>query len=483
MAQTNKTEHIETERKVIHLMLKHRDVVDEMLDAQMGVQIFDPIHQPLVEAIYQAYVDSSNRRLLTREAYREYLLNRPEKIDVMLSMTIFDKCLVGVYAKADDLVVLKKQLIEIFVVRKSRVIFEEYSNECKKLGYVQSSQNLVDKFNEVLSLMETRRTIFASVADLKDEWLERLIDYREQPEKAVRCSIPEIDDAVNIGFRAQHLTLFVAAPGGHKSNVMLNVALNLVESNYPVLFIPLEMDRLDLINRIVANRADVSGTALSNPELLTQEEIDRIRESELWLKTGRLYILDADERTSVATLRREIEKRAMVFKPSVVIVDYVDNLQSDVRYGQRHIEIGEILKSLRFLGKKYGFHIISAAQMGRAAIKALREGNEDAVDSTAIHGSHQYSADSDTIFALMSAKNEPGKIKMLVLKARHGPSGQVCELQVDPSRYRITSTKLTPKNKDAVIGVMSGPTTLDMPDDVATEDINWATDDELSDLG
>jgi replicative DNA helicase len=481
----NGDHHIETERKIIHLMLKSKLVIDELVDEGYGVEFFDPNHQPIIEAIYQAFIDSSQRRLLTRDAYRQYLVDRKEKIDLMLSLSVFDKCLVGVYAKPDDLGVLKKQLVEAFMARKSHLAFEQYNTDIKKLGYVRAAQNLVDGFGQALGMMETRRTVFSSLDALKDEWVERLKQFKENPEQAIRCDIPEIDNAVNIGFRPQHLTLFVADVGGHKTNMMLNVALSLAESGHGVLFIPLEMDRLDLINRVVANRADIDGSLLARPEKMSDEQVAAVEEADLWIRNQKFYILDADERTSVSSLKREIEKRVMAFKPAVVIIDYVDNLQSDVHYGQKHIEIGEILKALRFLGKKHGFHIISAAQMGRAAIKALREGKEDAVDSTAIHGSHQYSADSDTIFAMMKVKNEPDKIKVLVLKARHGPSGHTCELRVEPTKYRITSTHatktlVTPTDVDMILGQSEEPQQATPSPEL---EFSGDLDDDLSELG
>jgi len=228
----------------------------------------------------------------------------------------------------------------------------------------------------------------------------------------------------------------------HNTNMMLNIGLRLAENGHGVLFIPLEMNRLDLMNRIVANRVGIDMTLLANPDKMDDKHFEMISQSDMWEKSQQYFhILDADERTSVLTLKHEIENKSAQFKPKVVIIDYVDNLEVDrsSKYGQRHIEIGEILKALRFLGKKYGFHIISAAQMNRAAIKAWREGKEEAIDSTAIHGSHQYSADSDTIFGILKVKDEPNRIKLHVIKARHGPQGQTYDLNVDPAHCLITS--------------------------------------------
>jgi replicative DNA helicase len=437
-----KEHHVEVERKLIHLMLKSRNVVDEMLETGVAPEYFDPIHQPLVQSIYAEFMQGGARRLLTRDSYRQHLIDSGARGDVVLSLTLYDKCLVGAYARPDDLGFLRKELAECYVARRSHFIFQEYADECKKAGYMKAAQSLQDKFNRVLGGMETRRTVFASVADCKEEYLQHFQQLRQNPASVVRCNYPEIDEAMAIGFEPQGLTLFVADVGGHKTNLMLNVSLSLVEQGHGVLFIPLEMNCERLINRMLANKEDIDGKLLANPHQMTDDQARAIVESKLW-DQKLFYILDADERTKVSSLRMEIERRCMVFRPKVVVVDYADNLESDYHYGQRHIEIGDILKSLRFLGKKYGFHIVTAAQMGRAAIKALREGKEEAVDSTAIHGSHQYSADSDTIFFSMKVPHEPDKIKVLVLKARHGPSGHTFELRVDPAKYRIYSTHAT----------------------------------------
>ncbi len=434
--------HIETEQRVIHLMLKSREVIDEMLDGGFSSDFFDPAHQLLVDAIYQEYVSSNHKRLLAREGYRQTLVEQGVGGDTHLNLTIFDKCFIKAYARPDDLGYLKKRLVEGFMGRKAYLYLKDFRTEVKKSGFLIAARNLQDRLQAALGITETRRSVFTDMACIKDEFIEQLEERSKNPSIRVECGIPEIDTPINVGFRPQHLTLVVADVGHHKTNLMLNMALNIYEREHSILFIPLEMSRFDLMNRIIANRANIHFDKLARPESLSDDEWKRIRECTVWLeKQHKFSILDVDDQPSVSSLKREIEKRAFVFKPEVVIIDYIAAMKPDVRFGSRNdLEIGEILKSLRFLGKKYGFHTISAAQMGRAAIKALREGKEEAVDSTSIHGSHQYSADSDTIFALLKVRGEPDKIRGIVIKARHGPSGQSFELRVDPSHCRISST-------------------------------------------
>lgn len=466
----NLDQHTQVEHKIINLMLKYTSAIDEMLESSLGENLFDPAYQKIVQAIYQEYLNSDRKRKLTRETYKQILLDMGMKGDLLLNLEVWDKCYLGYNPKLDDLGNLKRQIVESYVARQTHFCLDEFRDGVKKKGYFESTIELVNKLQSAVNITKISKTSFSPIDEMKSDYISNLEHIRSNPETVIRCGIPEIDDPMNVGFKEQHLTLVVADVGNHKSNLMLNIGLNIYDRGHSVLFIPLEMPAFDLINRIMANRSMVSFNKLARPELLTDEDLDRIRSSQMWSSHAHKFcILDGSERTSVSVLRSEIEKRAFIFRPKVVIIDYIANLEPDLRFGSRNdLEIGEILKSLRFLGKKHGFHTISAAQMGRAAIKSLREGREESIDSTSIRGSHEYAADSDTIFALMKVPNEIDKIKILTIKARHGRAGTTEELRVDPEHCLISSTNGTLRlTSDAGL-----EEELNIPSEVIVEQVN-----------
>ncbi len=437
--------HIDIERKIINLMLNYKDVLDEMLNDGLTQDFFDPVHHNIVYTIYDEYLSSDYKRLLERDAYRQILLDRGLKGDMMLHLSVWDKCAMLFSMSPNELGILKKKLSNNYVARKSHGYLEQFREEAKTKGYFSASTNLVDRLQAALTLSERQQMTFTSLDESKEEQIRHLELLRNNPEISIKCGIPEIDDPMNVGFKRQHMTLFVANVGHHKTNVMLNVALNIYNKGHSILFVPLEMTKEDLINRIIANQARVNFSKLARPELLSDDDLEKIKKAEMWdAHEHKFCILDVDERISVSTIQREIKKRAAVFKPKVVIIDYIANLKPDSRFSNRNdLAIGEILKTLRFLGKKYGFHIVSAAQLGREAIKALREGKENAADSTSIRGSHEYAADADNIFILMKVPGEEDKLKVINIKARHGASGFSNELHVDAAHCLISSTDAT----------------------------------------
>ena len=482
-------DHTEIDRKVIYLMLNFLSAVEEMIDSGIGSKFFDKGYQRLVDAIVEEYNDSGQKRLLTHDAYRQFLLDKGEpKKNILGMLEQYDKCYVGTFADINDLGLLKKQLKANYVDRETHTSLQNFNGDREKKGSLVAVKQLLESVQNIIESTEVGYTTYLTGDGIKNTFMEEFTYQRNNPQEIIRCGIPEIDNVVNIGFRPGHITLFVAGPGGHKTNLLLNTILQLIDRGYRVLFIPLEMESYSLLARMVVNRAGVDSNALSQPSSFSDEECLAIENSDFWQKTKKyLDILEPQQRPTVAWLHREMKKISKDHRPVAVAIDYIDNLQPDNAYGQRHIEISEMLKDLRFFGRQYRTHILSAAQMGREAIKALRDKKDSIVDSTSIHGAQAYGQECDTIFALLGLANQPNRLKFITIKARHGPPDQIQELNVDPARYHISSTKdimgtleSTELDYDEIIhqpieeinaeiqaGVIEFNNTLDLPDDLS----------------
>ncbi len=287
--------HIEVERKIINVMLQHKDALEELLNDGIAQDFFDPVHHNIVSAIYDEYITSDYKRILERDVYHQKLLNQGVKGDMGLHMSVWDKCSMFHCSSPNELGVLKIQLVNNYVARKSHLYLEDFGKEAKDKGYITATNNLIDRLQAALTLSERQQMTFVSLDEARDEHLNLLRRLRDNPEISIRCGIPEIDNPMNVGFKKQHMTLFVANIGHHKTNVMLNVALNIFDSGHSVLFVPLEMPKEDLINRIIANRAGVDFTKLAKPELLSDDDLDKINKSKMWnCNKHKFCILDDD---------------------------------------------------------------------------------------------------------------------------------------------------------------------------------------------
>ena len=453
--------YLEIERKVINLMLKYCEVIGEMASENITPDFFDDRHQPLVQAIFYVHGISDGKRLLTDDHYRNLLIEQGAKGDITVGTQVFHECMYGVHHSnsKDDFDLLKKQLVDSYVHRRGIECMDKFNKNVGKMGYVEATRQYIEDLSSVVNFTEARKSMFMIVDDLKDKYIASLQDKKDDIKPRIECGIPEIDDAMGVGFKAGHTSLYVAATGCHKTNMMLNIALNIFKKGHNVLFLPLEMDWEDFVTRIVSNVTEVTYQSLLNPKQMTEEDFQKVKDAKAWIsKSNKFAILDVDEQISIPVLRRELERRANYFKPKVVVVDYLGLLKTASNYGQRHdLALGDLTKSLKFLGKKYGFHVITAAQLGRADIRRLREeGSEAQLDSTSVKGSQEVSSDVEFIFALTMPPDENDRLKFHVIKARYGASGYTKDLRVEPHLCRIFSMeqdKQTPGQAgDAISG-------------------------------
>jgi len=438
--------YLEIEQKVINLMLQHSDIIAEMVESRVSPEFFDQRHRPLVQSIFYTHGVSDGKRLLTDDHYRSLLIEQGGKGDITIAMQVYHECMFGVDVSntKENFDLLKRQLIDSFVHRKNIEALKNYNDNTPKLGYLQATRQFVEDLSAAVNMTETKRSAFYTIDELKERYIAHIEERREEKDQQTICNLPEIDEAMNVGFKAGHTTLIVGATGGHKTNMMLNIALNVFNQGENVLFLPLEMDWEDFVNRVIANVANVSYKSLLNPKLLTDGDMQRVRDAKSWIGGNKKFaLLDVDEQVSVEVLRRELEKRANYFAPRLVVVDYLGLLKTQSTFGQRHdLALGDLTKSLKFMGKKYGFHILTAAQLGRADIKRLREeGSEAQLDSTAVKGSQEVASDVEFIMALTKVPDEDDRLKLHWIKSRYGPSGFTNDLRLDADKCQISSMK------------------------------------------
>jgi len=460
-------EHIKNQGEFISLLLKHRDLVAEWINSNLIIDYFDPEFRRILRAIEDA---AQNNVLLTSRAYQDYLVAKQCPRPQLATEEVLYSRIVMCAGKFDDYPTLKSRVIDSFVWRSSNKHIKEFNDNRDNKGNNYAIAHLADQLHALLDGVQIeKQTVFEDISDYAPEFLQYILDVRsgkiKKPE-VVKCHIAEIDYAMSIGFAPGTLTLFCADVGGFKSTAMLNVAANIWKKEQKnVLFIPLEMPRKYMYQKFLSRETQISFDRLNSPVSLTDEEIQKIeKEQNSWEEMDhKFFIMEHAERTKVSVIRREIEKHIDIFKPDLVVVDYIANLIPDLsRRDRNDLEIGDMLKELRHIGgKNLEFAIVSAAQLGRDALKRLRKSGNDKMMaySEDIRGSHEYSADADFIFALLPDPQQPKSlIHLVVVKSRYGK--QVFEdgrskaaLEVRPEISYIHSREdiLTNVNPDDIL--------------------------------
>ena len=172
-------------------------------------------------------------------------------------------------------------------------------------------------------------------------------------------------DVKTSGLNNSDLIIVAARPAMGKSAFALNIATAVAKAKVPVLIFSLEMSKEQMVNRILCSEAQVDSTKVRTGKLDTDD----------WVKLGKasgdlaetpIYIEDTPGLSS-AELRAKCRKAKLEKDIGLVVIDYLQLMESKGRSDSRQQEISEISRSLKILAKEINVPVIALSQLSRAA--------------------------------------------------------------------------------------------------------------------
>lgn len=466
-------EALNIEKQFISLLLKYKDLVEDYIESSIEVEYFDHGFAMILHAIKESF---TNDVLLTRKSFLAFLdkfiSSRIEQSQLELNFGQIS------FTKADrhDYPMLKEKIINDYLVRSVSSGITNFNKDRANKGEKFAVKQLAAVMSDLVSSSrDGDKIIYQDINTITEEYANYIDDIRDgkiKNKEFISFGIEELDKTSGIGLSPGTLTLFCGDVGGYKSTMMLNVGANVWwNQKYNVLHIPLEMPRELMLTKLISRQTQTPFDLLQNPGDMTSKQWTIARKifMEDWRKhEAKFYIMESyQERTKVSVIRRMIERHLEFFKPRLVIVDYIANLQPDkANHNRNDLEIGEMLKDLRYMGKpkvvhNEGFAIISGAQLGREALKRVRRqgGDKASFYSEDIRGSHEYSADADTMYAMYVDEAQPeGKLTIYCVKSRYGKktfengsNKAILEVKPELTLIRSASSVYSGEDRDEVL--------------------------------
>ena len=426
---------IQNEISFISLLLKHRGAVDIWVNEGPDIKYFDETHRPILNAIIIA---NNQNVLLTRRQLSSILKDGPySKLDGISQEALYNRINLNIAnVNENDFHHLKSKIVEHHITKNIINHIDRYRNNVTDKGGLFAAKDLISSLSRMEMDNEDgkRKTIYEDIRDYCPKYIEILKDKATRGDEDITsCGIREIDSAMVVGFAPGTLTLFCGDVSAYKSTMMLNVAVNIwkTQKKNKVLIVPLEMPREKWFQKLISRETKVPFEKIEHPNQLTKEDWGKIeKEGEDIKGYDQFYIMETAERIPVSFLRREIEAHIDIFKPDIVVVDYIANLipEAGSNNARNDLQIGDMLKGLRQMGKpgmgihKNGFAVISGAQIGREGLKRFRKTGaiKGSFHSEDLRGSQEYSADADNIFGQMKDPNNNGRLHCYVIKTRYG---------------------------------------------------------------
>ena len=231
-------------------------------------------------------------------------------------------------------------------------------------------------------------------------------------------------DRLLVGLGKTDLVLVGARPGMGKTSFAVNLATHAaLTTKKTVCIFSLEMSAEQLITRVMSSEALIDSYRLRSGEL-TDEDWDKLAHAASRLSNCEILIDDTTGLT-VTGMKAKLRRQKNL---GMVVIDYLQLMQSDRRIDNRVNEVAEISRGLKLLAKELQVPVICCAQLSRGpeSRNDKRPMLSDLRDSGAIE------QDADIVLFLYrdeyykSEKDEPQNIaEIIVAKNRHGSTGNV----------------------------------------------------------
>lgn len=254
--------------------------------------------------------------------------------------------------------------------------------------------------------------------------VEYLFKNKDQP-LGVPSGFTDLDRLLG-GLQKSDLIVVAARPGVGKTSFMLSIALNAARlGRARVAIFSLEMSREQLIQRFFSAETSINSQRLRLGEL-DENEWSHLFEASGRLEKLRIYIDDTPGAT-VNQVRARCRRLYREEGLDLVIIDYLQLIESGTRSENRVQEISYISRGLKELARELNVPVLTAAQLSRAVeqrsdkrpqLSDLRESGSIEQDSDIVmflYRDELYNENSDRV----------NQADVLVSKHRNGPTGVI----------------------------------------------------------
>lgn len=274
---------------------------------------------------------------------------------------------------------------------------------------IDEARRMLDGAADTRSRLDTIGDLLPSLADE----LDRQPVFRPTPWRALNGFIN--------GLMPGGVYVIAARPGSGKTIMGMQLALD--ASQYGgVAYFSLEMPKMQLLRRVIAQEADVSlGTLFRHS--LAADDWSRIGPAQDRLRERPLYIDDRSRPsiTQMESVARQVAQRGPL---AAMVVDYLGLIPNPDSRKSRWEHIGDLTRQFKIMAKELGIPVVLLVQLNRES-----ERNQRLPQLSDLRDSGSIEQDADVVLMLQRQRDKLGEqtdvLDVVIAKNRHGQQGRV----------------------------------------------------------
>jgi replicative DNA helicase len=300
----------------------------------------------------------------------------------------------------------------------------------------ESPADILGKAEEKIFSVHDRRhnDRVAVIHDVLLEAFARIDSRMESGESGgIQTHFKDLDHMTG-GLHQSEFVVLAARPSMGKTALATNISENIaIKSNIPVLFVSLEMARMELAQRLLCSQGKIDGSKFRSG-FLTKEDRERLVEASSKLSQAPLYIDDTPSRTvtEIAACARRLKRTHKNL--GLVVIDYLQLIQPDDPRDPRQEQVAKMARRLKALARELQVPVLCLAQLNRQV--ETGKGDEHRPRLSHLRESGAIEQDADVVMFVhreeyYHTKEEAekdgiaGQGMVIIAKQRNGPVGDV----------------------------------------------------------
>lgn len=327
-------------------------------------------------------------------------------------------------------------------LRRLRLATTETLRDMETEG--EDPQAVLNRAEERLFRVRDMRSAEAvhSIGDVLSDAIDSIDGENGSLRKGVKSGYGKLDSMTG-GFRPGQVIIVAGRPGHGKSAIAGNIAEHLsLKEGSAVLFVSLEMSKLEVAERLLCSHASINSFKLRNSTISTDDR-RKLMQSYNVLAKAKLTIDEGPNRTmtEIAAISRRLKRQN---KLDVLMIDYLQLITPENKREPRQEQVASISRRLKTLAKEFDIPVICLAQLNRQAETTGEPQLSHLRESGAIE------QDADNVMFVWRTGQDGTEGFLKVAKQRNGPVGKIKMIyQPEFVRFRELAQAEVEKTKDA----------------------------------
>ena len=435
-------QNLDAEKSLLGSLLLDRDAIIKVADLVKADDFYEERHRTIFQAMLDLY---EKQRPLDIVTVTGILKDRKELENIggagylsELASSLPSSANVAGYA---GIVASKATLRRLIAA----------ANEIENLGRNQKEEvdNLLDKAEQTLFTVSQRhlKSGFIAVKSVLEEAFERMdkLHANRGELRGIPTGFKNLDNIL-AGLQKSDLIIVAARPSIGKTSLALSFVLSAASAGFSVGMFHLEMSKEQVVDRLISAKSGIDSWRLRTGNL-REEDFGLMGSAISRLSEMSIYIDDSPG-MNIMEMRTKARRLQAEKNLDLLIVDYLQLMESRGRSESRVQEISDISRGLKGLARELNIPVVAVSQLSREVEKRpnripqlsdLRESGsieQDADVVMFIYRDDYYNKNSD----------RPNIADIIIAKHRNGPVGQV-ELYFYPETmvFRSLETDRSPK--------------------------------------